>query len=293
MNTTHPYEPRVQAVVSALADALDRGGELPDLGELAARAHFSPFHFHRLWRALTGETVGATVLRLRLLRAVDLLADESRAVTDIALAVGFGSSQAFARVVREQLDTTPTALREADAREEARARIESRRPRATAAPCQVEVVSLSPFRALLQRAVGGEDAVALAYGALFEYAARAGLLERIDGLWGIDWDDRRDVDEAECRADCLVAIGGDAFSPSGESASGDVSLARLDGGRYARVRVVGSFRGIEPAIDAVLAAWLPGSGEALREAPVLLNYLDDPETTPEAALRTDVHVPLA
>jgi DNA gyrase inhibitor GyrI len=34
-------------------------------------------------------------------------------------------------------------------------------------------------------------------------------------------------------------------------------------------------------------------GEALREAPILLNYLDDPETTPEAALRTDLHLPLA
>ncbi|MGL6290698.1 MAG: AraC family transcriptional regulator [Silanimonas sp.] len=282
MKTTKHYDARVQAVVAAVADALENGRELPDLAELATRAHFSPFHFHRLWRALTGETVGGTVLRLRLLRAIDLLADDSRSITDIALAVGFGSSQALARVVRERLATTPSALRDATARDAARAALAANPPM-THAPCRVEVVSLSPFRALLQRAVGGDEAVAAAFGALFEKAALEGLLEHVAGLWGIDWDDRRDVDESECRADCLLAITDAAVA---------TSTTHCGGGRYARMQVTGSYAGLEPAIDTLLADWLPSSGERLRDAPILLNYLDDPETTPEAALRTDILLPL-
>ena len=73
-NTTfHAYARRVDAVVSLLQATIAVGGDLPGLAELAAAAHFSPFHFHRIWRALTGETVGATIARLRMARALHLL----------------------------------------------------------------------------------------------------------------------------------------------------------------------------------------------------------------------------
>ncbi|MRT33187.1 helix-turn-helix transcriptional regulator, partial [Xylella fastidiosa subsp. multiplex] len=35
------------------------------LEDLAALAHFSPFHFHRIYQGVAGETVAATVRRVR------------------------------------------------------------------------------------------------------------------------------------------------------------------------------------------------------------------------------------
>ena len=61
--------PKLERVIASLQQAVASGGPLPDLDTLAAIAHYSPFHFHRVYRAMTGETVGRTVQRLRLVKA--------------------------------------------------------------------------------------------------------------------------------------------------------------------------------------------------------------------------------
>ena len=60
------YEKRVNRVIDHIRDHL--ADEL-SLESLAAIAAFSPFHFHRIFRAMTGETLAAFVQRLRLERA--------------------------------------------------------------------------------------------------------------------------------------------------------------------------------------------------------------------------------
>src|SRR5258708_11184711 len=72
-----------------------------DLERLAGGACFSPFHFHRLFRAWMGETLQTFVHRLRLERAAQLLVfNRSRSISDIAMECGFSSSSAFARAFK-------------------------------------------------------------------------------------------------------------------------------------------------------------------------------------------------
>src|SRR5579859_7821378 len=97
-STRREYAARLNRVVdhiqSHLADSLD-------LQQLAAVACFSPFHFHRLFRAWMGETLQAFVHRLRLERAAQLLVfNPVRSISDIALECGFSSSSAFARAFK-------------------------------------------------------------------------------------------------------------------------------------------------------------------------------------------------
>ena len=60
------YRQRVARVVAAIV--ADPTAD-HSLGSLAALAHFSPFHFHRIYRGITGETLAATVRRVRLAHA--------------------------------------------------------------------------------------------------------------------------------------------------------------------------------------------------------------------------------
>src|SRR4051794_2216436 len=97
-STRREYAARMNRVVdhiqSHLADPLD-------LQQLAAVACFSPFHFHRLFRAWIGETLQAFVHRLRLERAAQsLVFDQVSSISDIALECGFSSSSAFARAFK-------------------------------------------------------------------------------------------------------------------------------------------------------------------------------------------------
>ena len=69
-SNANTYASRIQRVVDHLAEHLD---DPLDLESLARVAHFSPYHFHRIYRGILGETVHDTVRRLRLQRAaIDL-----------------------------------------------------------------------------------------------------------------------------------------------------------------------------------------------------------------------------
>lgn len=83
----------------------------PSLAQLSAIAGWSPFHLHRAFRALVGETPKCYTQRLRLERAAVLLGSTDRSAADVARAVGFRSPEVFSRAFRRQLGCTPTRYR--------------------------------------------------------------------------------------------------------------------------------------------------------------------------------------
>ncbi|TWT20149.1 AraC family transcriptional regulator [Luteimonas marina] len=286
--TRNAYARRIDAVIAHLQHALDDGGPLPDLPELAAVAHLSPFHFHRVWRALTGETLGRTVARLRLLRALHLLGDPEVAIGEVAGIAGYETPQAFARAFRDAFDASPGELRgQPDRIATAAAALGMPVCSGGATPLQVEVVSVDPFEVVALRNRGAFADLDTAFGELFGWAAEAGAAEAIVGLHGVPLGDHRDVPPEEFEFDCAIRLSTDIGPPA------PLRRMTLGGGDHARVRHVGAYEGLEDLVDRVLAEWWPGSGYPLRDAPIHYEFLDDPETVPEALLRADVFVPLA
>ncbi|KFN51244.1 AraC family transcriptional regulator [Arenimonas composti] len=288
-STRTTYAARIDAVLSRLQAALAQGEPLPGLEELAAVAHFSPFHFHRVWRALTGEPLGRTIARLRLQRALQLLEPAASVVSDVALACGFDSSQSLARAVRAELDTTPGELRgDAGRIAAARRRLAPPSPSEAEPPLQVEIVSLEPFEVIALRRRGAFEDLDAGFGALFGWAAEAGLVDAICGLYGVPYGDHRETAPADFEFDCAIALAtADAAPPH------PMHRLALPAGAHARLRHVGPYEGIEDAVDRLLRDWLPQSGHALRDAPIHYAFLDDPEVVPASLLRADIHVPLA
>lgn len=90
-------------------DHLDQALEIEVLADVCA---LSPYHFHRAFRSVFGESLGHFVRRCRLLKAVDQLYTSEWGVTDIALNCGFSSSQALAKALKKQTDLTPTQVRQ-------------------------------------------------------------------------------------------------------------------------------------------------------------------------------------
>jgi AraC-like DNA-binding protein len=79
--------------------------------ELADLVHRSRFHFCRAFRQATGCTPHDALVRLRIQRSRELLANPALSVTEIALAVGYHSSSSFAFAFRRAVGETPTAYR--------------------------------------------------------------------------------------------------------------------------------------------------------------------------------------
>jgi AraC family transcriptional regulator len=84
-----------------------------DLEAAADEAGLSPFHFLRLFANVLGVTPHQYLVRSRLRRAARMLADDSRAITDIAFDVGFGDLSNFVRTFHRAAGVSPRRFRQA------------------------------------------------------------------------------------------------------------------------------------------------------------------------------------
>ena len=93
-------------------DAMDRAYAEPlDVRAVAAVAHISPAHFSRSFRDVFGETPHRYLQRRRVERAMFLLRETDRSVTDVCFDVAFSSLGTFSRTFRDIVGETPSAYR--------------------------------------------------------------------------------------------------------------------------------------------------------------------------------------
>src|SRR5271168_5454427 len=102
-------DPKVEAVRRA-CERIASAEEAPSLKDLAARAAMSPFHFHRVFKTVTGVTPKAYAAQMQARRAADGLRTAGT-VTEAIYGAGFNSSSRFYETSAARLGMTPTALR--------------------------------------------------------------------------------------------------------------------------------------------------------------------------------------
>jgi AraC family transcriptional regulator len=100
---------RLAEAVEYIEAHLDRRLSVADI---ARRARYSPFHFHRTFSAVVGETVMEYVRGRRLTGAANALRDTDRPILSIAFDAGFDSQEAFTRAFRRRFGTTPGRCRD-------------------------------------------------------------------------------------------------------------------------------------------------------------------------------------
>jgi len=103
------YQRRINRVIDYVQAHLDGDLTLERLAEVAA---FSPFHFHRVFAAITGETLSDFIRRVRLERAAGaLISLPETSVLEIALRYGFSSAATFARAFKAHFGMSATQWR--------------------------------------------------------------------------------------------------------------------------------------------------------------------------------------
>jgi AraC family transcriptional regulator len=287
---------------------IDRELDQPlDLERLAAVANFSSFHFHRLFTAWMGETLGDYVRRRRLeLAALRLVAQPDLPIVQVALSVGFGSPEAFARAFKARFGQTPTEWR-ANTRAE---RANSNPGQANGNPGQadgvgerndgltrdqaqevimdVKLIDRRPTFTAYLRHVGpyGPDISAFWQEKVYPWMKANDLLGR--PRVGISHDDPAITAPEQCRYDAGIEV------PEGFVGSGNYLTTMLPGGKYAVTR----FRGREDEIGAAWASllrdWLPQSGLQLDARPFFEYYPTDAACDPGTGIfECDICVPVA
>jgi AraC family transcriptional regulator len=271
------YARRIQRVTEYVAAHLDA---TLDLDTLAGVACLSPYHFHRVYRGLLGETVNATVRRLRLQRAALDLLDRDLSIERTAHRAGYTSQAAFTRAFRAEYGEPPARYRGARFDAEHAAAHDS-------ALYRVEFVDLPGLRLAMIEQRGDYRLTSEAFERLMTFAATTGLLRPDTRTIGIYHDDPESVPTSELRSSACISVGSD-WVPSGEIVEGSV-----EGGRYARIVHTGPYNELSAAYDWLYQTWLPTSDAEPRNLPCLEEYLNDPRQVPAHELSTAVLMPLA
>ena len=102
-------DPKIEAVKRA-CDRIESADEAPKLADLAASAGLSPYHFHRVFKAVTGVTPKAYAAGTRARRAADRLRTAGT-VTEAIYDAGYNSSSRFYESAAARLGMTPSAVR--------------------------------------------------------------------------------------------------------------------------------------------------------------------------------------
>ncbi len=270
--TRATYEERILRAQSYLNARLDEDLHLEDLARVAC---LSPFHFHRVFRGMTGETVGAFVRRLRLQQAASQLKSSGKPVTDIAFDAGYDSLEGFSRAFHDHYGSAPSAWRETQ---------ERRVPDST--PRDVRIAHRAATEALFLRHVGAYSSIGPVFGRLFEWAGRQGLLRGPVEAVGIPYDDPDVTPPERIRCDAALIL------QKSVQVSGEVKLMSLPERDFAVLRHTGPYERLSDAYAWLCGVWLPRSGREAAAAPPLEFYRNYPPQTPLDQLITDVHLPL-
>jgi len=314
------YTARINRVIDYIEANISKDLSLK---ELAAVAHFSPFHFHRIFSAMVGETLNGFIKRLRIEKAATMLVQNSKkSITEIAFECGFSGSSAFARTFQETFQMSASEWRAGgypkkskngktdskegkpvgnirqdfdvysfyiDSMKKQMWRVEMKTNKELIT--NVEVKDISEMHVAYIRHIGPYAGDEQLFGNLFNrlcaWAGPRGLLRFPETKFVTIYHDNPDItDETKLRTDVCITI------PLNTQVDGEIGKATIPAGKYAIAHFEITPDQYGDAWNAVYGGWLPESGYQPDDRPCFELYLNDPKEHPEGKHVVDIYAPV-
>jgi AraC family transcriptional regulator len=313
------YIARINRVLDYVESHIDEPLTLHRLSDVA---HFSPYHFHRIFHAMVGEPLYGFIQRIRLERAATKLIDQPKlSITEIALECGFSGSSTFARAFRERFGMSATQwrcnrkmpmsnIRQRNGRNGnaysnmGQDRVSSSNYTVGAAAhhrrrndmidennLKVDVSAMPEMNVAYVRHIGpykgDTELFGRLFNTLFKWAGARDLLRFPETRVLAVYHDNPDVtDESRLRTSVCITV------PEDTQVEGEVGMMKIPGGKYA----VGHFEidetEFEAAWNALYGGWLPDSGYQPDDRPSFEMCLNDPKEHPQHKHIVDICVPV-
>src|ERR1700678_3845890 len=299
------YSQRIDRVIDYLRTNLHRPVKLAELAHVAC---FSEFHFHRIFTAVSGETLNNFANRLRLKKAARLLRYSGQGLTDIALGCGFSSSATFSRAFRSGYDTSPSQFRRSGEIKKSKIRKElfpqdeygfhvsgkdmSAEEKRAAFP--VRLIDIPERQVAYIRVTNAfeMERVLAALTTLIEWAKSQSKDVFSQGtLFGMSVDDPHVTPKHLYRYEVCLASSLPFECREGMSKLG-ISKLKMPAMRYAAIKVSGDIHKVATAWDYLYRDWLIHSAYEPEHAPALEIFLDKESATDWSRFELELCLPV-
>ena len=293
--TEKDYKERMLKVLVHIQQHLDEALVLEELAEIA---HFSPFHFHRIFQGMVGESVMAHIRRLRLERAATRLKHSDEPVTRIAFEAGYETHEAFTRAFRARFGESPSrfrALHQPVPMPDVPSGVHyvadggpndfNVQPGGSA--MEASIKKIDEMKVVFIRHVGPYNEVGPTWAQLCKWAGKKGLIWWNPTMLGLCHDDPAVTPPDKIRYDACIVVKKDV------QPEGDVGVQTIAAGDYAVATHRGPYEKLSETYATLCGQWIPAQGREIAAAPSFEIYKNNPQKTKPEKLLTEVHVPLA
>ena len=279
--TRHVYQEQLNTVVAYIHNHLDSKIDIALLAELS---HFSPFHFHRMTRAMLGEPIGAYITRARLETAAKLLRYSDNSIEAIAYSVGFETPSSLSKAFKNHFGISPSAYRNNKTLV-----IKKQNKMTTTLNIKTpKILELEDQKCLYYTMYGNYQSMdyAGAWEKLWAEVKSQKLFTKGIQMLGLPHDDPNVTEQDKTRYDACLIIHKDA------KPNGDVGVKTLKGGKYAMFLYQGSYKHFAEVYDYMFNEWLLSTDYELRDAPPMERYISHPDRVAEEKLKTAFYIPI-
>ena len=292
------YKRRVCLAMNFISQNLDKELSLEEIAETAA---FSMFHFHRIFKAVVGETVSEFTRRQRIELAANRLISNHDNITGIAIDCGFSSSQNFAKAFRQHFGMTPSAYRKSKFGNKNSKGVNALSLRVKydfdtvfvnslknegRTKMIAEVREMPEYHVAYVRKMGayGKETCEQAFGELMQWAGPRGYLSS-GAMLGLYWDNPEVTIPDKCRTDACISV------PIGTIPEGQIGLQTVNGGPYAVCHFKIKTDSFQQAWEDAFA-WVVNRGYECADLPCYELYHNNAEDHPEGKWIFDICIPL-
>lgn len=292
-SSSEQQKQRINEVLYAIHRDLAHPWTAQPLAELAA---YSPHHFHRIFKAVTGENLNNYIRRTRLERAANMLIFHGElSVIDIAQRCGFISPSSFTHRFKQWFGETPTNWRAGGyhhfvgqvALQHRDEEVSGQLSNAEVSPLpSVTVLRREPQRVAYVRHQGYDRSISFAWQRLREWADEEGIEWEAQQMIGLYHSNPSIVPLPECRYVACISV------PDAIWRRRDVGIMTLPGGLHAQVHLQGRYGSLLPKLDQLLGQWLPGSGYKMTLTPAFACYQRNQFLSDDECYELDLCLPV-
>lgn len=299
--TKQNYIHRINNVILYIRDHLQDDLSVSKLAEIAC---FSPYHFHRIFTAVVGETISNYINRIRIEKAATMLLSEPEMkLSSVAYDLGYKSMSNFSRCFKKCYAISPSKYCELASQKDSKIckpnskngqeKIDFERYICNVEQllnfikmnAKIEVRECPDYQVAYVMHKGSYSQVKKSFDKLMKWAGPKGLLTPEAKVFSVYLDDPKITAESDLRTLACIEV------DDSVEIQGEISKTTISKGKY----IVGSYSLLPEEFTNSwhsICVWAMENGYTLRNSDFYEQYFQTPETHPEGKFVVDICIPV-